>query len=195
MNNRYAFSRVSGTLSQILLVFSCLFFVATSANAGSKYDAEVLTWKTHEDVAKWLKSNFVFDKSRQEQVISQLKQTGPENVLTRKPEALFENRNGYCRDSAGFAKDALNKINPEYKARYIFIKNKYGQPNHWVTGFNVNSKLYVIDYGAGKHWWALEGVHGPYESLDDYKAFLSSLAIKGFAPEIVVWRDIPGQED
>lgn len=194
MKNRYVFSGVSSALNQIFLMLSCLL-AANAMAAESKYEAEVSKWRTHDDVAKWLKSNFVFDKARQAQVQLQLKETGPENVLTRKPETLFENRNGYCRDSAGFAKDALNKINPEHQARYVFIKNKYGPPNHWVTGFTVDSKIYVIDYGAGKHWWAMEGVHGPYESLDDYKAFLASLTIQGFAPEMVKWRDIAGRED
>lgn len=191
MKNRYA---SSSTLNHFIFVLACLFAVNAFA-AESKYEAEVAKWKSYEDVSKWLKSNFVFDKNRQAQLQSQLKETGAENVLTRKPETLFENKNGNCRDSAAFAKEALNKINPEYKARYIFIKNKYGPPNHWVTGFNVDNKLYVIDYGAGTHWWAMEGTHGPYESLDDYKTFLASLNLKGFAVEMVKWRDIAGRED
>lgn len=194
MKNRYAFSWTSGTLSQIFLVLSCLF-AGYAVAAESKYETEVAKWKSHEDVAKWLKSNFEFDKDRQAQVQVQLKESGVENILTRKPGTLFEKRNGHCRDSASFAKDALNRINPDYQARYVFIKNKYGPPNHWVTGFNHNNKMYIIDYGAGSHWWAMEGVHGPYDSLNDYKAFLATLNIKGFAPEMVKWRDIAGQED
>lgn len=194
MKNRYVFFGASSTLNQIFLVLSCLF-AANAGAAESKYETEVAKWKTHDDVAKWLKSNFVFDKNRQAQVQIQLKETGVENILTRKPATLFENYHGHCRDSASFAKDALNKINPDYQARYLFIKNKYGPPNHWVTGFKVENKIYVIDYGAGKNWWAMEGVHGPYESLDGYKTFLASLTIQGFAPEMVKWRDIPGRED
>jgi hypothetical protein len=77
----------------------------------------------------------------------------------------------------------------------LFIKNKYGPPNHWVTGFNMNDKVYVIGYGAGPQWWAMEGVHGPYDSLEDYKIFLASLDIRGSAPEMVKWRDIAGKEN
>lgn len=194
MKNQYTFSRMSGTLSHVFLALSCMF-TANAMAADSKYEAAVAKWQSHEDVAKWLKSNFEFDKNRQLQLQSQLKETGPENVLTRKPETFFENHKGSCRDSAGFSRDALNKINPDYKARYIFIKNKYGPPNHWVTGFNFNSKLYVIDYGTGPDWWAMTGTHGPYESLDDYKTFLASLNVRGFAPEMVKWRDLPGQLD
>lgn len=195
MKNRHTFPGSFKSLSQILLMLASSLLATTAMGAGSNYETEVLKWQTHEDVAKWLNTNFVFDKNRQAQGLLQLKKTGPENMLTRKPETLFENHYGYCRDAAGFAKDALNRINPEHQARYIFIKNKYGAPNHWVTGFHVNDKLYVMDYGAGKHWAAMEGVHGPYESLESYRDFLASLSIKGFAPEFVKWRDIPGQED
>lgn len=194
MKSRYKLFPIPSTAHLVFMALSCLF-AGTALGADNKYEAEVSKWKSHEDVAKWLKSNFVFDKSRQGQVIRQLKETGPENVLTRKPETLFENRSGYCRDAAGFARDALNRIDVEHEARYIFIKNKYGQPNHWVTGFRVDNKLYVMDYGAGAHWRVMQGVHGPYESLDDYRNFLLSLRIQGFEPEFVRWRDIPGQED
>ena len=195
MKNRLPLSWTSGTLSQMLLVFSCLLSVATAAGASSKYEAEVATWKTHEDVAKWLSSNFIFDRNRQMQVLARLKEVGPENMPTRKPATLFEIRKGQCRDSAAFAKDALNKINPDHQARYIFIKNSAGPTNHWVTGFKLDNKIYVIDYGAGKHWSGMEGVHGPYASLDEYKAFLSSLNLKGFSAERVRWRDVAGKED
>jgi hypothetical protein len=195
MKNPHAFPQRFKTLSQIFWMLAFSLLATTAMGADSNYETEVLKWKTHEDVAKWLSTHFVFDKNRQTQVLLQLKNTGPDYVLTRKPETLFENHYGYCRDAAGFAKDALNRINPEHQARYIFIKNKYGAPNHWVTGFQVNHKLYVMDYGAGSHWAAMEGVHGPYDSLESYRNFLASLNIKGFAPEFVRWRDISGQED
>lgn len=194
MTTRSPFFPAANTFGRMLLVFSCVL-AANFAAAATKYEEAVATWKAPEDVAKWLKSNFIFDKDRQSQVLAQLKETGPENVLTRKPDTLFENRNGYCRDAAAFAKDALNKINPDYRARYIFIKNSAGPTNHWVTGYRVNNQLYVIDYGAGKHWSGMEGVHGPYASLEDYKIFLSSLNLKGFSAEQVRFRDIVGKED
>ena len=176
------------------MVASCLF-AAHAMAAGSKYEEEVAKWKSPEDVAQWMQTNFIFDKGRQALVQAQLKETGPENILTRKPATLFEIRRGQCRDSAAFARDALNRINPDYQARYIFIKNSAGPTNHWVTGYKVDNKLYVVDYGAGKHWSGMEGVHGPYASLDEYKTFLTSLSLKGFTAEAVRWRDIVGKED
>jgi hypothetical protein len=91
-------------------------------------------------------------------------------VLTRKAATLFSKHSGYCRDAASLAKDALSRINPEYQAKYVFIKNKFGQPNHWVTGFTANGKLFIMDYGAGPEWRVMIGVHGPYDSLDDYSS-------------------------
>lgn len=178
-------------------LIAVLLSVSTaSAIAGqSRYETALATWTSYQDVSTWLRANFVFDKARQTQGMQQLKAVGPAGILTRRPDTLFDNKTGYCRDAAGFAKDALNKINPDYQARYIFIKNQHGPPNHWVTGFVVDGDLYVMDHGAGKHWQAMSGVHGPYASLKDYQAFLSSLSIASFAPASVQWRDIPGEQD
>jgi hypothetical protein len=41
--------------------------------------------------------------------------------------------------------------------------------------------------GAVPQWWAMEGVHAPYDLLEDYKIFLAPLDIRGFAPEMVKW--------
>ena len=91
--------------------------------------------------------------------------------------------------------DALNKINPDYQARYVFIRNRAGPAHHWVTGFNLDGKVMVMDYGASPEWSAMRGVHGPYESLSGYADFLATLRIRGFAVDTVEWRDMPGQED
>lgn len=85
----------------------------------------------------------------------------------------------------------INKID----AKYVFVKNRLGPPNHWVTGFQGDGKVYVMDYGAGHHWKAVEGVHGPYDSLEGCKTFLSSLSLKGFQVDEVRWRDLQGTED
>ncbi len=176
-----------------LVFFS--FVSGTSAGQNLPYEDAVKKWASHEDVAAWLKANFVFDTERQQQVQVVLKEKGPTEVPTRKAENLYSQKSGYCRDAASFAKDALNRIDAKYNARYLFIKNGAGNTNHWVTGFTVNNKIFVIDYGAGPHWSAMNGVHGPYESLDEYKAYLSSLAIKRFSPQMVKWIDFLGRED
>jgi hypothetical protein len=184
-------------LKAALCALSALFclLAGPAAAQGSVYEEQVSKWSSHEDVAAWLQSNFVFDKDRQQQVAAQLREKGPEGVLTRKTASLYSLKRGYCRDAAGFARDALNRIKPAYNARYIFIKNGSGTTNHWVTGFTVDKKIFVIDYGAGPEWSPMIGVHGPYASLDEYRDFLASLRIRRFSPDFVKWRDYPGQED
>jgi len=64
-----------------------------------------------------------------------------------------------------------------------------------VTGFYDGDKLYIMDYGTGPKWSAMKGIHGPYESLDDYKEFLDSLNLPALDVSKVFWRDMPGQVD
>lgn len=117
-------------------------------------------------------------------------------LLARAPQSTFEGKTGYCTDSANFALQALNRINPEYQAKLIYIKNQYGQPHHWVTGFINDGKIMAMDYGAGPEWTGVNGVHGPYDSLEQYAEFLSSLRIRRFSPESVEWHPVfPGQQD
>lgn len=64
--------------------------------------------------------------------------------------------------------------------------------HHWVTAFDFQGDLYVMDYGAGKKWSAMEGLHGPYDRLEEYEAYLSSLAVPGFGVGEVYFREFPG---
>jgi hypothetical protein len=107
----------------------------------------------------------------------------------RPPEQTFERRSGVCEDGAVLAKDALNRINPAYEAKLVFIKNRYGNPHHWVTAFTVDGKLYIVDFSAGNNWKAMMGLLGPYESLKGYADFLSSLKIPNFKLELVEYRN------
>lgn len=173
-----------------------VFWALPTANArANDYQSTVATWSSHEDVGQWLEDNFTFDKKRQKLIQKRLRNQGPQGLLVRNPETLFHDKKGYCADAAHFALDALNRINPEHNARWVFIMNGAGKTNHWVTGFTVNGKLYVMDYGAGQHWQPMLGIHGPYASLDEYADFLSSLHIKGFSAQTVKWRDMPGRVD
>lgn len=187
----------SNGITRLLVLFWFALVQASGAFAQDKdYEAAVSSWTSHEDVARWLEGNFVFDPGRLNVVLNRTRSSGPAGLLARKPSGTYEQKSGYCTDSANFARQALNAINPAYKAQFVFIKNQYGQPHHWVTGFVVNEKIMVMDYGAGPEWKAMKGVHGPYDSLEQYAEYLRSLNIKRFAPELVEWRSsFPGQED
>ena len=174
----------------------CLVAWGTGSNArANDYPEAVSSWTSYTDVADWLDSNFDFDKKRQGLIQKRLRSQGPDGLLVRAPATLYDAPKGYCADSANFALDALQRIDPAYDPQWIFIKNAAGPPNHWVTGFHVDGKLYVMDYGTGKKWSDMKGVHGPYDTLEDYAAYLSSLNMPKFGVGEVRWRDMPGQED
>lgn len=160
------------------------------------YEDAVSKWKSYEDVASWLKKNFSYEISRQIQIRKLLKKKGPSGILVRNPVSFYEeNHRGYCADSANFSIKSLNRIDPSYNARWVFIRNSRGFPNHWVTAFDHDGKLFIMDYGTGWKWREMQGVHGPYDSLDEYKNYLSSLNIQNFGVGSVSFMDMPGQED
>jgi len=172
-----------------------LAFIGPSHSQDLAYDMAVSKWKSYEDVAQWLDGNFTFDRGRLQTILGRVRQSGPAGLLARKPSKTYELGSGYCTDSAKLAIDALNRINPAYQARYVFIRNQAGPAQHWVAGFHLDGKVMVMDYGASPEWSAMRGVHGPYASLSEYADFLASLRIRGFAVGTVEWRDMPGQED
>lgn len=175
----------------LLLVIGVLL----SACQSVPYEQKVSNWKSPTDVAKWLNTNFSFDKDRQRTVIKRLREMGPDGLLYKNPKELYSSGYGYCVDSANFAREQLNRIDPSYNARWVFVENARGRPNHWVTAYHYQGKLYVMDYGAGPHWSAMKGNHGPYNSLDDYRKYLASLSMQGFEVGDVYYRNMPGQED
>jgi hypothetical protein len=145
--------------------------------ATADYETIVSRWTSCEDVADWFRANFVFYCDR--------------NYPGRKlqsPAETFKRKKGACYDAARFAVETLNKVNPEYGASAVFVKNKAGSFHHWAAAFTRNGRLYIMDYGASTKWVSMIGVHGPYDSLRAYEAFLSSLNIEGFAVDSVEYR-------
>jgi len=159
------------------------------------YDAAVSGWKDYKDVADWLDRHFVFDTARLDENQNQVRSNGPTALKARAPGALYETSHGYCVDAATFTVDALNKINLAYKADTIFIKNGGGKTQHWVAGFWLDGKIMIIDYGPGPDWLPIRGIHGPYDSLDQYKDYLNGRGLKHFVADEVRWRPFPGTLD
>ena len=162
----------------------------------SEYIETVNQWSSYKDVASWMKENYAFDRDRQmviqREVLPQIQQADLEAIdqvtkeawstpgILQSAEETFGIKHGHCADAAQFAIDALNRINPEYNARFVFVTNSQGNPHHHVTGFTMNGEIYIMDFGAGPNWSAMNGVHGPYSTLSDYEEFLLSLDIKSF---------------
>jgi len=174
----------------LLLLLPAIGFAADS----DYYDA-ISEWDSYQEVAGWLDSHFTFDKERQKEIQRRLKSQGPAGLLVRNPESLFADSRGYCGDAANFAYQSLNEIDFEYQPSWVFIKNSVGRPNHWVIAFHAEGKLYVMDYGTGEKWRAMRGLHGPYDSLAEYQAFLEGLSMPGFGVAEVRYRHMPGTED
>lgn len=184
-----------------ILALLALCMGALTAHAGDvpqteTYEGAVAKWATYQDVARWLQDHFKFDNERLNDILQRTRQNGPSGLLARSARGTFQLQSGYCTDAAAFAIQSLNRVNPDYKARYIFIKNRFGQPHHWVAGFIDNGKIMVMDYGAASEWRGMAGVHGPYESLDEYAEFVNSLRLPKFSAESAQWRtEFPGQQD
>jgi Na+-transporting methylmalonyl-CoA/oxaloacetate decarboxylase gamma subunit len=126
------------------------------------YDETVSEWKSYQDLVKWMENDFSFDKERYEKFEGTL-------PIPRNPEMTFQLKLGIYIDAAMFLKETLNRINPSYKAQIvILIIRPYGF-NHYVCSFRKDGKLFIMDYGTP--YKEVTGVHGPYNSLDEYKRF------------------------
>ena len=170
----------------------------TGCEKAKPYPQTVKSWKSYKDVANYMQSNFRFDTSRQIEFKRDLRKYKQEtddmynftvSELSKQPIETYNSGSGFCGDAETLVKDALNKINPNYQAKTIFIENGASSTHHWVTGFYVKDKLYIMDYGAGEKWSEMIGTHGPYNSIDDYGNFLASINAKGFEFSSIRWRD------
>lgn len=141
----------------ILVLFAC-------ATVSKRiYEETVSEWKSYEDVAKWMRRHFSYDMARFREVEGKLPDP-------RSPEETFKLKSGVCYDGAYLVKDALNRIDPSYEARVVFIQNSPYAGNHFVCSFKKNGKLFIMDYSTA--YINMVGVHGPYNSLDEYKKFI-----------------------
>ena len=148
-------------------IFLPIFFVILFACATvptKTYDETVSQWKSHEDVANWMRQNFVYDMSRVKQAILQ------SNSITLYPaEKTFRYKSGICFDAAQFAKETLNRIDPSYEAEMVYIQNQPQDIDHFVCSFKKDNKFYIMDYGTV--YDNMIGTHGPFNSLEEYKEF------------------------
>jgi len=129
----------------------------------SKTYAETISaWQSYEDLVRWMEKEFTFDAER----FRKFEGTLPP---PRTPEETFQFRSGIYVDVATFAKTTLNRINPSYSAQVVVIfMRPYGY-NHYVCSFRRDGKIFIMDYGTP--YKSLTGVHGPYNSLEDYRKF------------------------
>ena len=126
------------------------------------YAETVSKWKSYQDLVRWMEAEFSFDMDR----FRKFEKTLPP---PRTPEETGRLKSGIYIDTATFAKETLNRINPSYRARIvIIIMRPYGY-NHYVCSFRNDGKIFIMDYGTP--YKEMTGVHGPYNSLEAYREF------------------------
>lgn len=126
------------------------------------YDETVSEWESYQDVVKWMENDFSLDKERFEKFEGTL-------PIPRTPQETFRLKSGIYIDAAMFSKEALNRINPSYKAQIVILVIRPYGFNHYVCSFRKEGKLFIMDYGTP--YKEVTGIHGPYSSLEEYKKF------------------------
>lgn len=129
---------------------------------GKTYTEAISQWKSFQGVVDWMQRDFSFDAER----YTRFKGTLP---IPRTPEETFQRKSGIYIDAVEFSKKTLNHINPSYKAQTVVILVRPNVFNHYVCVFRKDGKFFVLDYGTP--YKEITGIHGPYNSLDDYKKF------------------------
>jgi len=129
---------------------------------GKTYTEATSQWKSHQDLVKWMERDFSLDVERYKRFEGTL-------PIPRTPEETFQLKSGIYIDAVEFSKKTLNQINPSYKAQTAVILVRPNVFNHYVCAFKKDGKLFVLDYGTP--YKEITGVHGPYNSLDEYKRF------------------------
>jgi len=148
----------------IVIVFAC-------ATVPTKtYDETVSQWKSYKDVDKWMRSHFSFDIKRAKE-----SSIGKSRPIPRSPEETFKLKSGVCFDAAYFLKDVLNRIDPSYEAKVVKVEvSPFPTFFHdFVCSFNKEGKLFIMmQYGS--IFSNMVGVHGPFNSLDEFKKYYES---------------------
>ena len=126
------------------------------------YSETVSAWKSYKEFARWMEKEFSLDLER-------FKRYEGKFPPSRTPEETFHLRSGIYMDAAVLAKETLNRINPSYKARIVVVIMRPYRYNHYVCSFRDGGKIWIMDYGTP--YKEVTGLHGPYNSLEEYRVF------------------------
>jgi len=154
-----------------LLISQLMLFACTSVRVGmvpektsliKSYEVTISQWKSYEDLVKWLEKDFSLDRDRYKKFEGTL-------PVPQTPEETLHLKSGIYIDVATFSKETLNRISPSYKAQVAVLIVRPSRFNHYVCAFQRDGKLFVMDYGTP--YQQTTGTHGPYRSLEEYRAF------------------------
>ena len=109
------------------------------------YTQALGTWKTAEDISKWIGGSFKYDRERAIKLSSDRKNR-KKGISIYKPSEFFETKAGVCVDLARFGVETLKKIDPNSDPNYLMIEFDPIQINghtfrlHWLVSFKKDGK-------------------------------------------------------
>jgi len=123
------------------------------------YDETISEWKSYQNLVRWMENTFSVDIER----------FGRGSPSPRTPKETFQLKSGSDIDAAMFLKETLNRINPSYQAQIVVVVIRPNIFNRYVCSLRKDGKLFIMDYGTP--YKEVTGLHGPYDSLEEYKGF------------------------
>jgi hypothetical protein len=151
-------------MKKIFLSSLFLLLFAQSPAFCQTYEKWLSRCQSYKDVALWLNQNFFYDREAIRKALYGSQKEGmAQNIQVTKE--TFRRKTGLSLEAALFAKHSLNQINPDYHADIIYLYAGK-QSVHFVCGFYIGGKLYVMDYGTP--YEKLMGTNGPFSDLDEY---------------------------
>jgi len=165
--------RKTKEMKKIFLFSLFLLLFANSPALCETYEKWLSRCQSYKDVAQWLNQNFFYDREAiRKALYGPQEEAMAQNIQVTKE--TFRRKTGLSLEAALFAKHTLNQINPDYHADIIYLYAGK-QSMHFVCGFYIGGKLYVMDYGTTHE--KLLGTHGPFSNLDEYvkKFYLKKL--------------------
>jgi hypothetical protein len=157
----------------VLPVFIVILFACATVPTKT-YEETVSQWKSYKDVDKWMRSHFSYDLKRRKESAGK-----PAMPTPQSPEETFKRKSGVCFDMAYFLKDVLNRIDPSYEAKVVKVEvSPFPTFFHdFVCSFNKEGKLFIMmQYGVRLSIFSnMVGVHGPFNSLDEFKNYYEGI--------------------
>jgi hypothetical protein len=157
----------------VLPVFIVILFACATVPTKT-YEETVSQWKSYKDVDKWMRSHFSYDLKRRKESAGK-----PAMPTPQSPEETFKRKSGVCFDMAYFLKDVLNRIDPSYEAKVVRVEvSPFPTFKHdYVCSFNKEGKLFIMmQYGVRLSIFSnMVGVHGPFNSLDEFKNYYEGI--------------------
>ena len=132
------------------------------------YTQALGTWKTAEDINKWVGGSFTYDRARAIKLSSDRKNR-KKLISIYQPSEFFGAKAGVCVDLSRFGVETLKKIDPNSDPNYLMIEFDPIQINghtfrlHWLVSFKKDGKKYFFCDSKRPGFLA-----GPYNSTQAF---------------------------